>query len=243
MASDKPTVVLVHGAFAESSSWNGVIDGLVADGYPVVAVANPLRGVRIDSDYTRSIIDNIDGDLVLGGHSYGGIMISEAAAGHDRVRALVFVGAYALEPGESAAGLTGQYEGGTLGETLETFPLPDGGTDLYIAQAKYKAQFAADVSDQEAIRMAATQRPIPEAALNEDVEKAAWKDLPCWFLFGELDKNIPVALHRFMAERAESRRTVELKGGSHSVGIPEAAQVVDLIREAATQTAPAPSAA
>jgi pimeloyl-ACP methyl ester carboxylesterase len=235
----KPTIVLVHGAFAESSSWNGVIDGLLADDFPVVAAAVPLRGVASDSEYLTSILEGIEGPIVLVGHSYGGVLIGTAAEHNDRVAALVFVGGYALEPGESAAGLTGQYEGGTLGETLVPFDLPGGARDLYIAQDKYRAQFAADVSEQEAARMAATQRPIVEAALNEPATTAAWHRIPSWFLFGELDKNIPVALHRFMAERAESRRTVEIEGGSHSVGIPEAAAVVDLIREAARAGAPA----
>jgi pimeloyl-ACP methyl ester carboxylesterase len=235
-AVEKPTVVLVHGAFAESSSWNGVVDALIADGYPVLAAAVPLRGVKSDSEYLASVLDGIEGPLVLAGHSYGGILIGTAAEGNDRVAALVFIGGYALEVGETAAGLTGQYEGGTLGETLVAFDLPGGGKDLYIMQDKYRAQFAADVSDQEAARMAATQRPITEAALNEPVEAAAWKTIPSWFLFGDADRNIPVALHRFMAERAGSRRTVELKDGSHSVGIPEAAQVAEMIEEAATAT-------
>ena len=234
----KPTIVLVHGAFAESSSWNGVIDRLLADDFPVLAAAVPLRGVAFDSEYLAGVLDAIEGPLVLVGHSYGGILIGTAAQGNDRVGALVFVGGYALEPGESAAGLTGQYEGGTLGETLVTFDLPGGGKDLYILQEKYRSQFAADVSEAEAARMAATQRPITEAALNEPVQQAAWQTIPSWFLFGDLDKNIPVALHRFMAERAGSRRTVEIAGGSHAVGIPEAAQVTDLIREAAQTTVP-----
>ena len=235
-SGDKPTVVLVHGAFAESSSWNGVIDRLVADGFPVVAAANPLRGVEFDSDYVAGILESIDGPLLLVGHSYGGMIISQAAEGNDRVAALVFIGGYALDVGETAAGLTGQYEGGTLGETLVAFDLPGGAKDLYIAQEKYRAQFSADVSESESTRMAVTQRPILESALNEAVQAAAWKTIPSWFLFGELDKNIPVALARFMAERAGSRRTVELAGGSHSVGIPEAAQVVELIEEAAAAT-------
>jgi pimeloyl-ACP methyl ester carboxylesterase len=235
-SGDKPTVVLVHGAFAESSSWNGVVDRLLADGFPVVAVANPLRGVKADSDYLAGILDAIQGPLVLAGHSYGGIVISQAAEGNDRVKALVFIGGYALEPGESAAALTGQYEGGTLGETLVAFDLPGGAKDLYIAQDKYRSQFSADVPEDESTRLAATQRPITESALNEAAEGAAWKTIPSWFLFGELDKNIPVALHRFMAERAGSRRTVELAGGSHSVGIPEAGQVTELIQEAAAAT-------
>jgi pimeloyl-ACP methyl ester carboxylesterase len=242
-ATDKPTVVLVHGAFAESSSWNGVVDHLLGDGYPVVAAAVPLRGVKSDAEYLASVLDGIEGPLVLAGHSYGGVLIGAAAEGNDRVAALVFVGGYALEPGESAAGLTGQYEGGTLGETLVAFDLPGGGKDLYITQERYRSQFAADVSEEEAARMAATQRPITEAALNEPVDAAAWKTVPSWFLFGELDKNIPAELHRFMAERAGSRRTVEVAGGSHSVGIPEAAQVADLVKEAATATSAAPAGA
>ncbi len=233
---DKPTIVLVHGAFAESSSWNGVIDRLLADGFPVVAAANPLRGVQFDSDYLTTILDNIEGPTVLVGHSYGGIVIGHAAEGNDNVAALVYIGGYALEVGESPAGIGGQYEGGTLGETLVAFDLPGGAKDLYIAQDKYRAQFSADVPEDESARMAATQRPIVESALNEAATAAAWKTIPSWFLFGELDKNIPVALHRFMAERAGSRRTVELEGGSHAVGIPEADQVADLIEQAVAET-------
>lgn len=228
-----PTVVLVHGAFAESSSWNGVISNLQEKGYRVVAFATPLRGVKYDSDYLASVLKGLEGDLVLAGHSYGGAVIGQAATGNHNVKALVFIGGYALEAGESAVGLTGQYEGGTLGETLEKFELPDGQSDLYIIQDRYHGQFAADSSPAYAAVMAATQRPIVEAALNEIVGEPAWKTVPSWFLFGELDKNIPVALHRFMAERANSRRTVEIKGGSHTVGIPEAGQVAELIQEAA----------
>ena len=238
-SGDRPTVVLVHGAFAESSSFNGVIDRLLAAGFPVVAAANPLRGVEIDSAYLAGILDGIEGPMILVGHSYGGIVISQAAEGNDRVAALVFVGGYALDVGESAVSVSGRYEGGSLGETLVAFDLPGGAKDLYIAQDKYRAQFSADVSEVESARMAATQRPIVESALNEPVRAAAWKTVPSWFLFGELDKNIPVALHRFMAERAGSRATVEIEGGSHAVGIPEAEAVVDLIAEAAAATSSA----
>jgi pimeloyl-ACP methyl ester carboxylesterase len=239
-SGDRPTVVLVHGAFAESESFGGVIDGLLAAGFPVVAAANPLRGVAHDAEQLAGVIASIDGPIVLVGHSYGGIVISTAAEGAERVRALVFVGGYALDVGENAAAVTGSYEGGSLGETLVAFDLPGGGgKDLYIAQERYRAQFAADVPEAVSARMAVTQRPIVEAALNEPVPAAAWKTIPSWFLFGELDRNIPVALHRFMAERAGSRRTVEIAGGSHSVGIPEAAAVVELIEEAAAATSAA----
>ena len=237
----RPTIVLVHGAFAESSSWNRVMAPLIDDGYPVLAVANPLRGVQRDADYLSAVLDGIDGDVVLVGHSYGGAVISNAATGNDRVTALVFVGGFAPDAGESAADLSGRYEGGTLGETLTSIELPDGGVDLYIVQDRYHLQFAADSSERDAALMGAAQRPILESALNEESGEPAWKTIPSWFVFGSEDRNIPVAVHRFMAERAGSRRTVEIPGGSHTVAIPEAAVVVDLIREAAAESATQPA--
>lgn len=230
-----PTIVLVHGAFAESSSWNGVVKLLLDDGYSVLAVAVPLRGVRSDSEYLASVLAGIEGEIVLVGHSYGGILISNAGTDSKAVKALVFVGGFAPDEGESGAVLAGKYEGGTLGETLVAFDLPDGGKDLYIVQDRYHAQFAADSSPEEAAVMAVTQRPIVEAALNEASGAPAWKGLPSWFVFGSEDKNIPAEAHRFMAKRAGSRKTVELEGGSHTVGIPEAGVVADLIREAVTE--------
>jgi pimeloyl-ACP methyl ester carboxylesterase len=231
-SSGKPAIVLVHGAFAESASWNGVID-LLVDDFTVVAVANPLRGVRTDADYLGRVLDELDRDIVLVAHSYGGMVISNAATGHDRVGALVYVGAFAPDAGESAADLAARYEGSTLAETLTASALADGNTDLYIRQDRYHAQFAADSSERAAAIMAVTQRPITEAALNEPSGEPAWKTIPSWFLFGSEDRNIPAASQRFMAERAGSRRTIEIEGGSHTVGIPEAASVVELVREAA----------
>jgi pimeloyl-ACP methyl ester carboxylesterase len=230
---DKPTVVLVHGAFADSSSWDGVVDLLLADDFAVLALANPLRGVRADSAYLTSVLDGLPGDLILVGHSYGGMLIANAATGHDRVKALVFVGAFAPEAGESAAELAGRYEGSTLAETLNAVSLPDGGTDLYIAQDRYHGQFAADVSARDAGLMAATQRPIAAAALGEASGTPAWRTIPSWFAFGTADRNIPVDALRFMAERAGSQRTVELQGASHAVPVSEPAAVAGLIGEAA----------
>ncbi len=229
----KPTVVLLHGAFAESSSWTGVITRLLDAGYPAIAVANPLRGVQRDSDYLTSVLDGIEGEVVLVGHSYGGIIISNAATGRDDVKGLVFVGGYAPDAGETAAQLSGRYEGGTLGETLMSIKLPDGDSDLYILQDKYHGQFTAESTAADAAVMAVTQRPIVESALNEPAGPPAWRDIPSWFIFGSEDKNIPAAAHRFMAERAGARRTVEIEGGTHTVGVPEAATVVELVDEAA----------
>ena len=232
-APSKPTIVLLHGAFAESSSWSGVITRLLDQNFPAVAVANPLRGVGRDSEYLVGILDGIDGDVVLVGHSYGGMIISNASAGRDDVKGLVFVGGFAPDAGESAAQLAGRYEGGTLGETLMSFKLPDGDSDLYIVQDKYRDQFTAESTAEDAAVMAVTQRPIAESALNEPAGPPGWRDIPSWFIFGSDDKNIPVAAHRFMAQRAGSRRTVEINGGTHTVGIPEAEKVVQLIDEAA----------
>lgn len=228
----RPTVVLIHGAFAESASWNGVIAGLLDRGYPVATIANPLRGVLTDAAYLNSALDGIDDDVVLVAHSYGGMVISNVS--NRRVKALVFVGAFAPDTGEAAATLAGRFPGSTLADTLRSVSLPDGGTDLYIRPECYHHQFAADSPAAEAAVMAVTQRPITQSALGEPSADAAWRRLPSWFLFGAEDRNIPAAAHRFMAERASARRTIELAGGSHTVAIPEAAIVVDLIAEAAT---------
>ncbi len=158
----KPTVVLVHGAFADSSSWNGVITILQRDGYKVVAAANPLRGVRADADAVADVVKGIDGPVVLVGHSYGGSVISEAAEGRPNVKALVYVAAFAPEAGETAIGLTGKFPGSTLGGALAPpVKLTSGGSDLYIDQSRFPQQFAADVPASQARLMAADQRPVP----------------------------------------------------------------------------------
>ncbi len=233
--SGKPTVVLVHGAFAESSSWEGVVAQLLAKGYPVVAVANPLRGVRSDSAYVANVLDSIPGPVVLVGHSYGGNVITNAATGKANVKALVYVAGFAPDTGETAAGLSGKFPGSTLGPTLAPpVVLADGSKDLYIQQAKFQAQFAADVSVKQAAVMAATQRPITEAALNEPSGAPAWKSIPSWFIWGSLDKNIPPAAQRFVAQRAGAKRTVEVAGASHVVMTSRPELVTKLILEAAS---------
>jgi pimeloyl-ACP methyl ester carboxylesterase len=228
------TIVLVHGAFAESSSWNGVVTRLLAQGYPVVAAANPLRSVKSDADYVAGLLKTINGPIVLVGHSYGGSVISNAVRDNGNVKALVYVAGLALDNGESAADISGRFPGSTLGPTLAPpVALSDGGKDLYIQQAKFRAQFAADVPEAEAKRMAATQRPVTEAALNEASGAPAWKTVPSWFIFGALDKNIPAAAQSFMAQRAGAKKVVEVKGASHVVMISQPEAVAKLIAEAA----------
>jgi pimeloyl-ACP methyl ester carboxylesterase len=234
----KATVVLVHGAFAESSSWNGVITRLRGQGYPIVAAANPLRSLKGDAEYVASVLRSIKGPVVLVGHSYGGAVISNAAIGHGNVKALVYVAAFAPLAGESAQALSSRFPGSTLGPALAPpVALPTGGNDLYIQQDKFPAQFAADVPAAEAKLMAATQRPIAEGALGEASGEAAWKNVASWFIYGTLDKNIPPAVQSFMAKRAGAKRTVEVKGASHVVMVSHPAEVANLIQEAATATA------
>ena len=229
----KPTIVLVHGAFADSTSWNGVIEILRKDGYPVVAVANPLRSVSADGAYVSDLIASIPTPVVVVGHSYGGSVISEGARGHDNVKALVYVAAFAPEAGETAAALSGKFPGSTLGPTLAPpVKLAGGGADLYIQPPKFHAQFAADVSAENAALMAATQRPITEAALNETSGAPAWKSIPSWFIYGDQDKNIPAKALGFMAERAQSKKTVVVPGASHVVMVSHPEPVAQLIEQA-----------
>jgi pimeloyl-ACP methyl ester carboxylesterase len=235
---EKPTVVLVHGAFAESSSWNSVIAKLLRKGYRVVAIANPLRGVKVDAAYLSSVITSISGPVILVGHSYGGSVITEAATGKSSVKALVYVSGLAPDAGETAAGLVGKFPGSTLGPTLATpVLLPDGSKDLYILQDKFHAQFCADLPVKEANLMAVTQRPIVEAAFNEAAGEPAWRTIPSWFLYASLDRNIPPAVHAFMAKRAGARKVVEVKGASHVVMMSHPDVLVTLIDEATSETA------
>lgn len=233
-ASAKPTIVLVHGAFAGSSSWNGVIADLIKDGYRVLAAANPLRSVKGDAAYVADVVASVPGPVVLVGHSYGGEVISVAAAGKVNVKALVFVAGFAPEVGESAASLGEKFPTGTLGQTLAPpVALSDGSSDLYIEQERYWKQFAADVPQADAVGMAATQRPITMAALGEPVGALSWRSLPSWFVWGALDRNIPAALHAFMAKRAQAREAIEVPGASHVVMISHPHDVSALIERAA----------
>lgn len=234
MTDQKPTVVLVHGAFAESASWDGVIAQLQAESFEVVAVANPLRSVTGDAAYVRDVIAGIDKPVLLVGHSYGGLVITEAAAGNASVVGLVYVAAFAPEHGESALALSVQFPGSSLAETLAAYPVSTGGNEFAIRQDMFHQQFAADVSPAEAALMGATQRPVTEAALSEGLptDKPAWKHTPSWFVFGDEDRNIPVAAHRFAAKRAGSRGTREVAGCSHAISVSNPGVVAESILDA-----------
>ncbi|WP_265521347.1 alpha/beta fold hydrolase [Oerskovia flava] len=238
-ADAKPTVVLVHGAFADSSSWNDVIARLLREGYPTIGVANPLRSLHGDAALLRDVLDGIDGPIVVAGHSYGGSVMSEAAHGHPQVRALVYVASFLLEEGESTAELAGKYPGNELGSALRQVSVhgPDGRAvdDLSIEQEKFRPVFAADVTPDVAGLMAVTQRPIIADALAGTATTAAWKTIPSWSLITLQDLAVPAQAQRFMAERASSR-IVEVDA-SHAVTVSRPDVVAGLIDEAARSTA------
>ncbi len=230
----KPTIVLVHGAFAESSSWSEVISHLERDGYHVIAAANPLRGVKNDAENLSATVRSIAGPVVLVGHSYGGPVITEAANDLGNVKALVYVAGFAPDTGETSLMLSAKFPGSTLGTSLNTVALPDGDEELYIQPEKFRTQFAADVPDGPAAVMAATQRPVKLSALGEPSGSASWRKLPSYMIYGSADRNIPAAVMKFMAERAKARKTVVVKGASHAVMVSHPDEVVSLIEQAAT---------
>jgi pimeloyl-ACP methyl ester carboxylesterase len=200
----KPTVVLVHGAFADSSSWSSEIQFLQAKGYPVVAVANPLRGVASDSAYLLSVLKTISGPIVLVGHSYAGFLISAAAASDSQVKALVYVAAYIPDKGESPADLTYKFPGSLLqGSNLVTRAEP-GGTDIYVNPADFGAVYAGGLSKSQTAVAAVTQRPITAAALAEPTTVNPPASVPKWEIVALEDHAIPTQAEEFMASRAHA---------------------------------------
>jgi pimeloyl-ACP methyl ester carboxylesterase len=230
----KPTVVLVHGAFAESSSWDGVVDPLRDAGHPVIAAANPLRGLAADAAAVSDLVRTVDGPVVLVGHSYGGLVISNVAADAGEIVGLVYACGFAPDPGESANTLASMFPGSTLPDALQPVPRGDGTTDLYITQERFHEQFCADVPAAQAARMAVTQRPVTLEALNEPSgDRPLWKEVPSRFVIGEKDRNIPPAAQHHMAERAGATRTVEVPGASHAISVSQPEATARLILEAA----------
>jgi pimeloyl-ACP methyl ester carboxylesterase len=229
----KPLVILVHGAFADGSSWNAVIHELYLKQIDAVAVANPLRSLAGDAAYLRDVIAAVQRPVVLVGHSYGGLVITEAGSGNDAVQGLVYVNAFVPERGATAFDLSNEFPGGTLGDALISYPLADGSVEFRIANDKFHQQFAADIPLQDAALLARTQRPVTQAALTEGLpSEPAWKQKPSWAVFGDSDLNIPVAEHRAGAERAGVRGHREIAGASHAISLSQPVAVAELIAEA-----------
>ena len=229
-----PTIILVHGAFAESGSWNRVIDPLLRADHHVIAAANPLRGLAADAHAVSDLLRSVEGPVVLVGHSYGGAVISNVDADAAEITGLVYVCGFAPEAGESCLTLASRFPGSTLGDTVQPVPRRDGTTDLYIPAERFHAQFCADVPAAEAATMAAAQRPVTQEALAEPSgNHPLWTELPSWFLVGDQDRNIPPALQQFMARRAEAHHIIEVPGASHAIAVSQPDATADLILEAA----------
>ena len=236
----KPTVVLVHGAFADASGWSDEIRRLHNDGYPVLAPANPLRGIASDAAYIRSVLATISGPIVLVGHSYGGAVITNAASGNPNVKALVYIAAFAPDEGEPlGAPLAGSQDSLLTLDALDLrpYPVPGGGTgaDAYIKLDRFHEIFAADLPTSVTDVMARAQRPLEASVLQEPTHNPAWKTIPSWFLLPTEDRVIGTDAERAMATRAGSH-IVEVRA-SHAVLVSRPTKVTKLIEEAARATA------
>src|SRR5262249_41862389 len=229
-----PTIVLVHGAFADASSWNGVIERLQAKGMQVIAPANPLRGIAADSAYMAAVLGQIEGPVVAVGHSYGGAVITNEAADAKNVVALVYVAAFAPDEGETLGAAEAGSKDSVLNSALvpRQYPTASGGsaTEFYIDPAKARNAFAGDLSEQEAALIAATQRPISELAFSDTSGPPAWKDRPSWAVVATRDRAAGTDVTRSMAERAGATIT-ELEG-SHVIMISQPQAVTEVILKA-----------
>jgi pimeloyl-ACP methyl ester carboxylesterase len=203
----KPTIVLVHGGWDNSTGWNAVVDKLQDRGFAVIAPANPLRGLSSDAAYVSSVLDTIQGPIVLVGHSYGGAVITNAAVGHANVKALVYIAGFAPDAGESLVQLVTMNPGSEIGPATtigRPYPLGNGqqGTDLYLTQDGLRTAFAGDVPRNVQDQMFATQRPFSQEAFQSVSGTPAWKTIPSWYLVATNDHAIPPATQFFMAKRA-----------------------------------------
>ncbi|MEU3345950.1 alpha/beta hydrolase [Streptomyces sp. NPDC006700] len=233
----KPTIVLIHGAFADSSSWNGVIERLQRRGYTVMAPANPLRGLYSDSAYIASVLKSIKGPIVLAGHSYGGAVISTAAAGNPQVKSLIYINALMPDVGESGMSLSARFPS-ALGSATTSVPYRKAGasgTDLYLKRDKVHSVFANCLPESQANLLGVTQRPAATTAFSETAKVAAWKEIPSWALVGRQDMTVSPQQERFEAKRAHSH-TQEIDSCHVSlIARPDA--VANLILQGATATA------
>ena len=231
----KPTIVLVHGAFADSSGWNAVAGKLMHDGYKVIAFSNPLRNPQADGEYLRQFLSTISGPIVLVGHSYGGAVITNGATGNPHVKSLVYVTAYALDQGESVAaanGLGGGHTDVTRHLVVRPYPgAPAGDGDAYIDPAWFHQLFAQDLPRSTTDFMGATQRPGALGALVTPSGTPAWKTIPSWYLVAKQDRIIPPEAERVMAARAHAK-TVGINS-SRVAMMSHPGVVVELIKAAA----------
>jgi pimeloyl-ACP methyl ester carboxylesterase len=230
-----PTIVLVHGAFADASTWRPVYDHLNRDGYSVLAPPNPLRGISHDVSYVESVFDQIDGPVVLVGHSYGGAVITVAGSS-DKVAGLVYVAGVVPDEGESVNDLQGRFPSLAMGPLVRPAELADGSVEISIDPARFPDVFGADLPADEAAFRAISQRTVAATAFDDPATAAAWREKPSWAVFGTGDRPVAPELHRFSYDRAGSKVT-EVDGASHLVMLSQPETVAGVIREAAMASA------
>jgi pimeloyl-ACP methyl ester carboxylesterase len=235
-----PTIVLVHGAFSDASSWRPVYDRLDIDGHTVLAPPNPLRGVPYDSSYLASLVDRLDGPVVLAGHSYGGVAITVAGTS-SKVAGLVYVAGLAPDEGETVNELQGRYPSLAMGTVVRPASLPDGSMEISIDPARFHDVFCADLPADDAAFMAISQRPVSATSFDDPATAAAWRAKPSWAVFGTADLPVAPELHRFSYDRAGSTVT-EVEGASHFLMMSQPDIVARVIREAAMACAAKPAA-
>jgi pimeloyl-ACP methyl ester carboxylesterase len=223
----RPTIVLVHGAFADASSWAKVIPILEGDGYSVTAVQIPLTSLADDIATTKRVIDAQKGPVVVVGHSYGGAVITAAAAGQANVKALVYIAAFAPDADEVLAGPSEKFAAPPLSAAL----VPDAAGFLYIDRSKFHDAFCKDVRASDARIMAATQKPLNRSVFTAKVPGAAWKNIPSWYIVASEDQAINPDLERFYAKRMGAT-TTEIKS-SHVAFLSHPSEVVRVIEAAA----------
>jgi pimeloyl-ACP methyl ester carboxylesterase len=235
----KPTIVFVHGAWADNSGFDASIRALRGEGFRAIGAANPLRELRSDAAYVAALLRSTAGPIVMVGHSYGGAVISNAATGIDQIQALVYINGWVPDEGESLLQLGQLNEGSLIPDSLQPVPYKnsDGSdvVDLYIDQEKFRAAFAGDVDPETAQVMAVAQRPFTETAFGAPSGPVAWRSVPSWYLLGTEDKAIPPETQRYMAERAKAS-IVDINA-SHASMVSQPDAVTELVLTAVNATA------
>jgi pimeloyl-ACP methyl ester carboxylesterase len=228
----KPTVVLVHGAFADASGWGGVIRELSTEGYDVIAPPNPLRSLAFDASTIETLVKSIDGPVALVGHSYGGAVVTQASAALDRVTALVYLAAFGIDEGESCLSAQDGFPPTLLGSTNRPTsydaPGAPGGPDIYVDKEGFRETFCGDSTADVASILYATQRPLSAAAYTEVATGAGWKKTPSWFLVSEDDNAIPPEGQKFWAERMGA--VTESIKGSHTAFVAQPVAAANFIK-------------
>jgi pimeloyl-ACP methyl ester carboxylesterase len=229
--ADKPTIVFVHGAFLDASTWDQVARRIHGH-CPYIIAANPLLGIEADTEALVALLRTISGEIILVGHAYGGALITNAAGLVDQVKALVYVSAIAPDEGESLADLAGRFPGAGLTGNLASLALGQGRSQLFLRPDQFRRIMAHDLPQDEAIRLAARQRPADPAVFSSPSRFPAWRTLSSWFIYGDGDRCLPVELHAYMAHRAGAVDTVVVEGASHSLPISHPDAVARVIEAA-----------